>query len=130
MHTTLDAAAAPDLLQLLRDLDGQLARGRERDRLHDVQLRVDLLHDRDAERGGLARAGARLDDQVLAGLGARDGLGLDVRGLPVALGVEAGQRLGGQVEAFEASARSGDFHKRPLSGAGGAPGKRPAGITL
>ena len=38
--------------------------------------RVDLLDDRDAEGGGLAGAGLRLADEVLAGAQAADGAGL------------------------------------------------------
>ena len=40
--------------------------------------RVDLLDDRDAEGGGLAGAGLRLADQVLAGAQWADGAGLDL----------------------------------------------------
>ncbi len=52
--------------QRLRDLDAQLARGRQHERLHLVQLRIDVLGDRQPERGRLARARLRLADHVAA----------------------------------------------------------------
>jgi hypothetical protein len=48
-------------------LDGELAGGREHERLHLGALQVDRLEDRQDERGRLAGAGVRLaDDVVLA----------------------------------------------------------------
>ncbi|OIQ71701.1 hypothetical protein GALL_466790 [mine drainage metagenome] len=61
------------------NLDRQLARGHQHQRLRPRQRDVDALHDRQRERRGLAGAGLRLADQVDSGEQLRDRLRLDRR---------------------------------------------------
>ena len=62
----VDALARAVGAQRLGDLDAQLARRREHERL-DLRLGgIDVLDDRQAERGGLARARLGLADDVAA----------------------------------------------------------------
>jgi hypothetical protein len=62
----VDPAVLADLRQLARDLQRELARRRKDQRLRRAVRRDQVVDDRQAERGGLAGAGARLDHQVLA----------------------------------------------------------------
>jgi hypothetical protein len=62
----LDPLALRVGAQRLRDLDAQLARRREHERLDILVGRVDELDHRQPERGGLAGAGLRLADHVAA----------------------------------------------------------------
>ena len=71
-------------------LDGELARGREDQRLRCAQLDVDLREDGQRECGRLAGAGLRLAEQVGATQDHRDGLRLDGRGRLVAHIAEGG----------------------------------------
>ncbi len=73
----VDAAARAVRAQRLRHLDAQLARRRQHERLHLAVARVDVLDDRQAERGRLARARLRLPDHVAAFEQRRDRLLLD-----------------------------------------------------
>ena len=66
-------------LQRLGDLDCQLARRRQDQRLRFGELDIDLLEQRQREGGGLAGAGLRLTDQVMAVEEDGDALGLDRR---------------------------------------------------
>ena len=67
-----------NLAQLFADLDGQLARGRQNQRL-GVRLRlVDALDQRNTERGRLAGAGLSLPDHVAALEQQRDDPRLDL----------------------------------------------------
>ena len=61
-----DALALAVRAQRLRDLDAQLARRRQDERLDLRVARVDVLEQRQPEGGGLARAGLRLADHVAA----------------------------------------------------------------
>ena len=76
-------------LEVFVDLDGQLA-GRDDDERLDAGLRVEAeaLDEGEAEAEGLARSGLGLADDVLAGEGEGDRLGLDGEGLDDALGRE------------------------------------------
>ena len=80
----VDALARAVRAQRLRDLDAQLARRRQHERLHLVDVRIDVLDQRQAERRRLARAGLRLADHVRAGEQRRDALLLDRAGRFVA----------------------------------------------
>ena len=109
----VDAAVAAVRAQRLGDLDAELARRRQDQRLRVRVLRIDEVDHREPERGGLARAGLRLADHVapLEQLG--DGLLLDgARGLvaDVAKGVEDG---GGEAEI----GKGGHSALRSLEGA-------------
>jgi hypothetical protein len=73
----IDAAVLPVRAQRLRDLDAQLARRREHERLGVAILGIDEVDHRQAERGGLAGAGLRLADHVPAVEQVRDRLLLD-----------------------------------------------------
>ena len=61
-----DVAELAEALDLLRDLHAELAGRGQDQRLHPERGGIDLLDDRDPERGGLAGAGLRLADEVLA----------------------------------------------------------------
>ena len=73
----VDAAVLAVRAQRLRDLDAQLARRREHERLRVGVLGIDEVDHRQAEGGGLARARLRLADHVLAVEQVRDRLLLD-----------------------------------------------------
>ena len=78
----------------LVDLSGELARRRDDERVRALALRAgDDLQRRQAERGGLARAGLRGGDDVAPGEDLGDGAGLDRRGGGKAEGVYPGQDL-------------------------------------
>ena len=62
----LDAAPLAVRTQRLRHLDAELARWREHERLHLLVVGVDVLEQRQAEGGRLARAGLGLADHVVA----------------------------------------------------------------
>ena len=79
----LDALELRERAQRLRDLDAELARGREHEHLDVLGRLVDLLDGRQPEGRGLAAAGLRLADDVAAAHDHRDGLDLDRRGLGV-----------------------------------------------
>ena len=87
--------------QRLGDLDAELARRGEHDRLHLLALGVEVLEQRQAEGGGLAGAGLRLADHVVAGEQLRDRLLLDRGRLLVAELVERGLDLGLQAQVAE-----------------------------
>ena len=76
-------------LEGLRDLERELAGGRQHQGLRRLLPHVDLGEDRHRERGGLAGAGLRQPDDVAALEQRRDGGGLDGRGRLVA---DVGQR--------------------------------------
>ena len=73
----VDPAVRAVAAQGLRDLDAQLARRREHERLHGSLGGVDVLHDRQAERSRLAGARLGLADDVAAFQQRRDRLLLD-----------------------------------------------------
>ena len=75
----IDAARGAVDAERLRDLDAQLARRRQHERLHHIDLRIDVLHHRQTEGCGLAGAGLRDADQVPAGEEVGNGLRLDGR---------------------------------------------------
>ena len=62
----LDVAELTDARDLVGDLDAELTRWREHQRLHVGGSRVDLFDDGNAEGGGLARPGLGLADEVSA----------------------------------------------------------------
>ena len=85
--------------QRLRNLDAELARGREHQHLDVFRGLVDLLDGRQPEGRGLAAAGLRLADDVAAAHDHRDGLDLDRHGLAVV------ERL----DRFEHALREAEF---------------------
>ena len=66
-----------ETLELLADLEGELARVREHQRVDLALLRLDLLQRGNHKDGGLAHAGLGLADEVGAHDDLRDGLLLD-----------------------------------------------------
>jgi hypothetical protein len=78
-----DAALGAVAVRRLGHLHGQLARGRQHERLHPAQIRVDALHQREREGGGLAGAGGGLPQHVPSGEEGGDRLHLDGCGLLV-----------------------------------------------
>ena len=73
----VDAGVRAVGAQRLGDLDAQLARGRQHERLHVWLRGVGVLDDRQPEGGRLARARLRLADHVAALQQRRDRLFLD-----------------------------------------------------
>ena len=71
-------------LEGLGNLDRELARGREDQRLRGAQVDVDLREDGQRERRRLARAGLGLAEQIRASEDGGNGLRLDRRGRFVA----------------------------------------------
>ena len=102
---------------LAADLQRELAGRREHDRLGHLVGGVDRADDRQAERGGLAGAGARLDQQVLAGDHGGVDRGLDRSRVEVAHVVEGGLDITRQVEIGERE--RGRCGGRFLAGLGG-----------
>jgi hypothetical protein len=106
-----DAEAAAVLVDGLRHLHGQLARGHEHERGGLDRRAVveavgsaserDALQQRERERGGLAGAGGRLAEEVASLDERRDGLALDGRGLLVAQTGERRHELGAETERGE-----------------------------
>ena len=87
--------------QRLRHLDAQLARRRQHERLHLVDLGVDVLDHRQPERRRLAGAGLRLADHVAAREQRRDRLLLD-RARRLVADIAQGREHGlGQPELLE-----------------------------
>ncbi len=76
----VDALVLAVRAQRLRDLDAQLARRRQHQRLRVRVAGVDEVDHRQPECGGLAGPGLRLPDHVLAGEQYGDGLFLDRAG--------------------------------------------------
>ena len=74
-----NASEAADPRDLVLHLDAELARRGQDQRLDVGARRLDLLDDRDAEGGGLARSRLRLTDEVLATPQRRDRSILDLR---------------------------------------------------
>jgi hypothetical protein len=97
----VDALARPVRAQRLGDLDAQLARRREHQRLDVVVARIGELDHRQPERRGLAGAGLRLADDVAALEQHRDRLLLDRAGRLVAHVPEGVEDLLGQTEFGE-----------------------------
>ena len=64
-------------LECFGNLDRQFARWREYERLRLGLVQVELVQDRQGKRGGLAGAGLRLAEDVLAGQQVRNRLRLD-----------------------------------------------------
>jgi hypothetical protein len=71
-------------VERLGDLDGELAGGREDERLRLERVFFEPLDDGEAVRGGLACAGGGLGDDIAPGEERGDGLLLDGRGCGVA----------------------------------------------
>ena len=95
-------------LERLGDLDGQLARGRQHQRLRPGAGHVQLGQHRQRERGGLAGTGLGGAEHVAPGEQRRDGRGLDRRGRFVADVGQRGQQRLGQAEVAE-TRRGGGF---------------------
>ena len=93
----------------LGDLDAELARRREDDRLQLLGLRIEVLKERQAERRRLAGSGLRLADYVVAVEELGNRLLLDRRGLIEAQLVYRRLDLLGKSEFLET------FHVVPLS---------------
>ena len=70
-----------ELVDFVADLDGQLARGHQHERLRRRPLAavLELFEDRDRKGGGLAGAGAGLAEHVVAGQRAGNDAGLHGR---------------------------------------------------
>ena len=97
----VDAARRAVGAQRLGDLDAQLARRRQHERLHDRLVGVDVLDHRQAEGGGLAGARLRLTDHVAPGEQRRDRLLLDRARRLVADLAHRGQHRLGKAELLE-----------------------------
>ena len=95
---TLRRAAEP--LELLADLEGELARRREHERAR-AGLAGEPVDDGQEEGGGLAGAGRGGADDVLAGERGRDGLRLDRRRVLEPGAVEGVEGFRGQLQVFE-----------------------------
>ena len=72
-----------------------------------IRFAREILQEREREAGGLAGAGLGGAEEVAAGEDDGDGLGLDGRGLRIALLLDGAQQLGQQPEAFEGRTNSG-----------------------
>src|SRR6201999_4144747 len=95
-------------------LDAELPRRGQDDRLDLVVVGVEVLQQRQAEGGGLAGAGLRLADHVVAGQQLRDRLLLDRRGLDVAELVERLLDRRGESEVFEGGHEEGSRRSLPV----------------
>ncbi len=93
----------------LGDLDAELTRRGEDDRLQLLGLGIQVLEERQAERRGLAGSGLRLADDVMAVQELGNRLLLDGRGLVEAQLVDRRLNLLGKPEFLET------FHVVPLS---------------
>ena len=103
-----DLAVGDDLRQLGGDLQRQLARRQQHDGLHELVVRIDdPVRERDAERGGLPRAGARLHHQVAARHDEREGRRLHRHRLGEAHLLDRAQDVGVQAQLGEGGARFG-----------------------
>jgi hypothetical protein len=107
-----DAALGAGRAQIAGDLHAQLTGGDDDQRLrHAVTAlgrRADPLQHRDAEAEGLAGAGARLTDEVVAGQRQREGQLLDGEGAGDPDLGQGGDDVGVQVEVAEQRAVAGD----------------------
>ena len=106
----LGAAELGELLELAPDLEGELARRRQDQRL-DARLRAlhQAVDDGEAERGRLSGAGAGLDDEALAARrGVEDGE-LDRRRVDVAERVDGLPDLTSQRDGIEGRSGRGLF---------------------
>ncbi len=98
-----------DRLELLGDLDRELAGGNEHERGRGRRVGRQALDDRDREAEGLARAGLRSREHVVAGGGVRKHLGLDREGR---LDPAGGERLDhGRVHAEIGEGGCGGGHR-------------------
>ena len=102
MATVRDIAELAEALDLLRHLDAELAGRGQDQRLHPQGGGIDLLDDRDPERCGLAGAGLRLADEVLAEPQRRDRLCLDLGRGDVAHALECARDGDGDLDLTEA----------------------------
>ena len=90
------------VLEVFEDLRRQLARRREHQRARRAaRLPDQLVQDGQQERGGLAAAGHRAGEQVLALERRRDGVGLDRRGFDETEVFEAFEQVGMELEVAE-----------------------------
>ena len=113
----LDALAGAVGAQRLGDLDAQLARRRQHERLDLVVGRVDELDHREAEGGGLAGSGLGLADHVAAGEELGDCLLLDGAWILVADVVKRGENGLGESERVKGRHSSLDPRRRGACGA-------------
>ncbi len=96
----LDGRVAAELFHLRGDLGGQFAGGREDQRLHG-HVFVRFMQDGQAERRGLARAGASLAEHILAVEDMGNELGLDGGGVFESCLFEAAQDAAAQAHVGE-----------------------------
>ena len=96
-----DVGCGRERLRDLGDLDGQLARRRDDERLRDSGLRLDFLDDRQQEGERLARARLRLDDAVVTGAHERHRLLLHRRRLLDAVTAQHVAERGADAEFLE-----------------------------
>lgn len=94
------------------NLDGQLSRRREHQRLGLPDVGVDRLKDRDAERGRLTRSGLRLGNHVPATHDGDDRTLLDSRRLLEIVCVDASQEVFLQIKCFNWADGSAPFQSR------------------
>ena len=100
--------------QRLGHLDAELAGRRQHDRLHLVVVGIEVLQQRQAEGRGLAGAGLRLADHVVAAEQLGDRLVLDRRRLVEAELVERLLDLRREAELFEGDHFDGSRRSLPL----------------
>ena len=84
------------LMDFLRDLDGQFAGGAEDQNLDSPYLRLDFFDGRNGKGGGLPRTGLGLAHQIMALKQKGNGFGLNRRGLLVPEFIDGFQDLGGE----------------------------------
>mmetsp|Transcript_15527 Transcript_15527/g.48823 ORF Transcript_15527/g.48823 Transcript_15527/m.48823 type:complete len:367 (-) Transcript_15527:133-1233(-) len=113
-HHHFHAQVLAELLAHLRRLQGELAGGHEEESLDLLLLHVDLLHDRDAERGGLASTVLRAREDVAPGEGDGDRLLLDRRGTLEALLVNPHKQLPFEEVILEFVTLGGSHVLRPV----------------
>ena len=104
-----DVAGAAEVVDRLRHLHRQFARGGEDERLHLAPRGVDALHEGEREGGGLAGAGLRLREHIVPGEQQGDGLRLDGRGFLEAERVDGAQHISIEVEFEEGRGHGGSF---------------------
>ena len=98
----LRPAVLAELLDFARHLQGELARRAERERLHGLDRGTyEAVDDGQAERRGLSRARARLNDQAAPLGGGLEDRALDRRRVTVAHRVDRAAHIGAQRQDVE-----------------------------
>ncbi len=120
---------------LLGHLECELTSGGQDHGLNGHLLQIHELDDGDPEGRRLARARARLHDEIPAGQGLRNGLGLDVGRRDVALGLDAlsrrcGEGHGGEALLLRRCRFRCRFHQPIIMGPRSPRGKKGAGNAM